>query len=53
MNFWNSLPEEVVQAPSLNVFKQRFDALCEKLDIQFSEEPDLGRQALRSMQMIG
>jgi len=48
VNFWNSLPEEVVQAPSVNVFKQRFDALCEKLDIQFTEKRDLGRQALRT-----
>jgi len=48
VNFRNSLPEEVVQAPSVNVFKQRFDALCERLNIQYSEEPDLGRQPLRT-----
>jgi hypothetical protein len=48
VNFWNSLPEGVVQAPSVNIFKQRFDTLCGRLGIQCSEEPDLGRQALRT-----
>jgi len=42
VNFWNSLPEEVVQAPSVNVCKQRFDKLCERLVTQFGEETDLG-----------
>jgi len=27
-NLWNSLPEEVVGAPSVNCFKGRFDRFC-------------------------
>jgi len=46
VNLLNSLPDGVVQAPAVNVFKQRLDALCERLDIQFSEESDLGRQPI-------
>jgi len=28
VNFWNSLPESVVTAPTLNFFKNRFDKHC-------------------------
>jgi len=28
VNFWNSLPEAIVTAPSVNSFKGRFDKHC-------------------------
>jgi len=28
VNLWNSLPEPVVEAPTLNIFKSRFDSAC-------------------------
>jgi len=31
VNFWNSLPDSVVSAPSVNCFKHRFDAHCTNL----------------------
>ena len=34
VNFWNSLPESVVSAPSVNCFKHRLDKHCD--DLKFS-----------------
>lgn len=48
VNFWNSLPEEVVNATSVNAFKNGFDRLSDMLDIQYSCSPDLGRSGVRT-----
>ena len=48
VNFWNSLPEEVVNATSVNTFKNGFDRLSDMLDIQYSCSPDLGRSGVRT-----
>ena len=37
VDFWNSLPESVVSAPSLNLFKNRLDKCWE--EYKFSEDP--------------
>jgi len=34
VNFWNSLPDSVVSAPSVNCFKHRFDTHC--INLKFS-----------------
>jgi ribonuclease P/MRP protein subunit RPP40 len=39
VNFWNSLPDEVVNADSVNAFKNRFDRHCRH--ISFCSEDDL------------
>ena len=39
VNLWNSLPEDVVSAPSLNTFKSRLDKHWKK--IRFSLDPDV------------
>lgn len=47
VNFWNSLSEEVVQSPSVSVFKIRFDHFCGERQLQYSTSTELGTQALR------
>jgi hypothetical protein len=46
VNLWNSLPENVVQAPSLNSFKNRLDKLWAKEPVlyQFRATIDTGRR---------
>jgi len=36
-NLWNSLPESVVEAPTLNIFKSRFDNACRHLRFSTDE----------------
>ena len=38
VNIWNSLPDQVVSAPSVNAFKNRLDAHWVKLPTLFSPE---------------
>ena len=40
-NQWNNLPIDIVNAPSLNTFKQRLDKLWTRDDIMFDSEIDL------------
>ena len=35
MNIWNSLPESVVCAPSVNAFKNRLDKFLDRQDIKY------------------
>jgi len=51
VNFWNSLPENVVSAESVNCFKSRFDYHCQHVrysanceDFNFCTE-EISRQA--------
>jgi ribonucleases P/MRP protein subunit RPP40 len=39
VNNWNSLNENIVQAPSVNCFQNRLEQLCETLDIIYCEDP--------------
>ena len=36
VNFWNHLPNNVINAPSLNSFKNRLDKYWDKFDIKFN-----------------
>ena len=38
VNDWNSLPNHVVTAPSLNSFKARLDTFWNKLDLKYNHE---------------
>ena len=35
VNIWNSLPNEIVTAPSLNLFKNRLDKYWENQDVRY------------------
>ena len=37
VNLWNSLPELVVESPTLNIFKSRFDSACRHLRFSTNE----------------
>jgi ribonucleases P/MRP protein subunit RPP40 len=39
VNNWNSLKDDIVQAPSVNSFKNRLDKLCETIGIMYCEDP--------------
>ena len=39
-NLWNSLPENVVEAPSTDMFKSRFDRYCRERNLLFDVEID-------------
>ena len=39
-NLWNSLPENVVEAPSTNTFKNRFDRHCRERSLLFDVHTD-------------
>ena len=41
VNIWNSLPSEVINAPSLNSFKNRRDRFWMNLDILYNWHADL------------
>jgi hypothetical protein len=47
VNVWNSLPEEVVQSSSVNIFKGRFDRFCEHAELQFSTDAEMGIKSIR------
>ena len=38
---WNNLPEKIVNAPSLNTFKSRLDALWERDGVMFDPDVDM------------
>ena len=38
VNTWNELPEEVVNAPSVNAFKSRLDKLWEKTPLLYDRK---------------
>ena len=38
---WNSLPKEVANAPTVNIFKNRLDKLCDKEDIRFEYRAEI------------
>ena len=40
-NQWNNLPNYIVNAPSLNAFKNRLDKLWEREDILFDPDIDI------------
>ena len=39
-NLWNSLPENVVEAPSIDTFKNRFDRHCRERNLLFDVDID-------------
>ena len=38
---WNNLPESIVEAPSINAFKNRLDEIWKKDDIMFDVDINL------------
>jgi len=44
VNFSNSLSKDIVQAPLLNAFKNRFDKFYDKLGVQYSEGSIIDRR---------
>jgi hypothetical protein len=49
---WNSLPEEVVNAPSLNTFKNWLDKLWQHQDIYYNYKITITCQKKKSMKKI-
>jgi len=49
VNIWNSLPTEVVNAPSLNSFKNRLDRFWMNQDILYNWHAELTRTGSRSI----
>jgi hypothetical protein len=44
VNNWNSLKDDIVQAPSVNSFKNRLDKFCETIGIMYCEDPVIGNR---------
>ena len=40
VNYWNSLPEKIVAAPSVNTFKNRLDALWKNHTLKYDWEDE-------------
>jgi hypothetical protein len=46
INIWNSLPEEVIQSSSVNVFKGQFDRFYDRAELQISTDAEMGHKSV-------
>ena len=51
VNQWNCLPHDVVNAPSLNSFKQKLDAVWQNFAVMFDSECDILKETTKTTQM--